>query len=102
MGRLDAAAQLQGLGALYPHRQRGVGAHMIGHCSAISHTMPCHPSGVLPRMPCAVPAGRALDAAEHLLVKCRPLKSQWGTERFGLADTVVLQAIEVRAGGGIG
>ncbi|KAL4450242.1 hypothetical protein ABPG77_010911 [Micractinium sp. CCAP 211/92] len=41
-----------------------------------------------------VPAGRALDAAEHLLVKCRPLKSQWGTERFGLADTAVLQAIE--------
>ncbi|KAL4421600.1 hypothetical protein ABPG75_010891 [Micractinium tetrahymenae] len=41
-----------------------------------------------------VPAGRALDAAEHLLVKCRPLKSQWGLERFGLADTGVLQAIE--------
>lgn len=35
-------------------------------------------------------------------MKCRPLKSQWGTERFGLADTVVLQAIEVRAGGGGG
>lgn len=45
-----------------------------------------------------VPAGRALDAAEHLLVKCRPLAAQWGTERFGLADPSVLQAIEVRAG----
>lgn len=42
------------------------------------------------------PAGRALDAAEHLLVKCRPLALQWGTERFGLADPVVLQAVEVR------
>ncbi|PRW20556.1 methyl- -binding domain-containing 9 [Chlorella sorokiniana] len=41
-----------------------------------------------------VPAGRALDAAEHLLVKCRPLAAQWGTERFGLADPSVLQAIE--------
>lgn len=42
-----------------------------------------------------MPAGRALDAAEHLLVKCRPLAAQWGTERFGLADPSVLQAIEV-------
>lgn len=40
------------------------------------------------------PAGRALDAAEHLLVKCRPLHMQWGLERFGLADAAVLQAIE--------
>ena len=47
----------------------------------------------------APPAGRALDAAEHLLVKCRPLGSQWGTERFGLADPEVLQAIEVRGVG---
>ncbi|EFN52450.1 hypothetical protein CHLNCDRAFT_54503 [Chlorella variabilis] len=40
------------------------------------------------------PAGRALDGAEHLLVKCRPLSAQWGLERFGLADPTVLQAIE--------
>lgn len=53
-----------------------------------------------PALLCAapVPAGRALDAAEHLLVKCRPLAAQWGTERFGLADPSVLQAIEVCAG----
>ncbi|KAL4854865.1 Methyl-CpG-binding domain protein 2 [Chlorella vulgaris] len=38
--------------------------------------------------------GRALDSAERLLVKCRPLNHQWGLERFGLADPLVLQAIE--------
>lgn len=53
------------------------------------------PSARSPPPAAPVPAGRALDAAEHLLVKCRPLAQQWGTERFGLADPAVLQAIEV-------
>ena len=39
---------------------------------------------------------RELDPAEKLMVKCRPLSEQWGTERFGFADVVVLKAIEVR------
>ena len=57
-------------------------------------------SCICPAPPCPAvpPAGRALDAAEHLLVKCRPLSHQWGCERFGLADPSVLQAIEVRHG----
>ena len=32
------------------------------------------------------------------MVKCRPLAHQWGCERFGLADPIVLQAIEVGEG----
>jgi hypothetical protein len=57
-------------------------------------------SFICPAPPCPAvpPAGRALDAAEHLLVKCRPLSHQWGCERFGLADPSVLQAIEVQRG----
>ena len=49
------------------------------------------------------PAGRTLDAAESLLVKCRPLSTQWGRERFGLVNTSVLQALEVslRQGAGV-
>lgn len=52
------------------------------------------------RAAAVAPAGRALDGAEHLLVKCRPLSAQWGLERFGLADPTVLQAIEVCEWGG--
>lgn len=65
----------------------------------LAHVSSCS-CPVLPPPACpaaAVPAGRSLDAAEHLLVKCRPLEPQWGTERFGLADPSVLQAIEVWA-----
>jgi hypothetical protein len=52
-------------------------------------------SPLLARSPCPGSAVRPLDAAEHLLVRCRPLGQQWGLERFGLADPLVLQAIEV-------
>lgn len=54
MGRLDAAAQLQGLGALYPHRQRGVGAHMIGHCSGTHSLTPCLATPLVSCLACLV------------------------------------------------
>ena len=69
-------------------------AQSLGGACTSPHTCPALPYPAWP-FPAVPPAGRALDAAEHLLVKCRPLSQQWGCERFGLADPAVLQAIEV-------
>lgn len=73
---------------------RGAGRQCAG-LAALLRSQRSHHAAALPLPPAVAPAGRALDAAEHLLVKCRPLAMQWGTERFGLADPLVLQAIEV-------
>ena len=71
----------------------------MARASGPTHHMHRHCNAPAPAPAAVAPAGRALDAAEHLLVKCRPLESHWGLERFGLADASVLQALEV--GGGI-
>ena len=69
---------------------------MLNSCHAAPHLPAC--CCTLPIASAVPPAGRTLDAAESLLVKCRPLSTQWGRERFGLVDTSVLQALEVSLG----